>query len=131
VHGLETLILATHGFQTEKLVLLISVWGVACASALTRSCAVVALSRRRGGRFSNRLGWRDHLAIALSSGFATVCILGLLFMVLSADFVAANREHFLGAAAGIGMLGEEQRGLMRNLLYAFLKVKPPEDDNDK
>jgi hypothetical protein len=50
-------------------------------------------------------------------------------MAVSADFVTGNREYLLAAAAGIGMLGKEQHGLVRNLLYAFLKVKPPEDDD--
>lgn len=128
MHGIETLLLlAMHGFQTEKLVLLGAIWCVAFAGAIVRSFAVVALGRRRGTRINSRLSWGDHLAISASSGFATVCILGCLFMVLSADFVAANRESFLAAAGGIGMLGKEQHGLMRNLLYAFLKVKPEDD----
>ena len=113
-----------HGFQTEKLALLTAIWLVAFASAVARSLADAAVSSRRG----NRLAVRDHVAISASSGFASVCLLGLVLMAVSADFVTANREYLLAAAAGIGMLGKEQHGLVRNLLYAFLKVKPPEDD---
>lgn len=69
----------------------------------------------------------DHLAVSASAGFATVCIMGIGFMGLSADYVAANREWLLAISAGIGMLGKEQHGIMRNVLYAYLKVKPPED----
>lgn len=115
-----------YGFQTDKVIFLAALWLVSFTSAVARSTAIAATRPRRGSRLS--VG--DHLAISASSGFATVCIMGVCFLGLSADFVAANREYCLAIAAGIGMLGKEQHGLMRNMLYAYMKIKP-EDDEQK
>ncbi len=110
--------------KQTKSFFLAALWLVAFTSAVARSCAGAATRGRRG----NRLSVGDHLAISASSGFATVCIMGICIMGLSADFVAVNREYFLAIAAGIGMLGKEQHGLMRNLLYAYLKIKPEDQE---
>lgn len=113
-----------YGFETNQVVLFAAIWLTSCASACARS---IATRRNRGRR-----GAGDHLAHGSTAGFASICILGIVSLAVGTDYFDSHGIVWVGIAAGIGALGEEQHTLMRSMLLGLLQtLAKPKDDEEK
>lgn len=107
-----------YGFQANQLVLFAAIYATSFASAISRSLATRTY-RRRG---SDRRGVTDHIAYGSTAGFAAVCILGIVSLGLGPEYFDSHAIAWVGIAAGIGALGEEQHTIMRSVLLGVLET---------
>ena len=100
-----------YEFQTDQIVFYSVIWVTSFASSFARSYS--SRSFRRGGR----------IAFCCTSGFASLCIVGIVLAVAgwAGTNVGNNPWPWVAAAAGLGALGEEQHLVARSILLGFLK----------
>lgn len=112
-----------YGFETNQVVLFAACWLTSCASACARSAVANRDRRRRGVR--------DHFAYGCTAGFGCICILGIVSLAVGSEYFDSRAIVWVGVAAGIGALGEEQHTLMRSMLLGLLQTLTKKQDEDK
>lgn len=110
------------GFQANQIVLFAAVWIISATSAFFRSYFA-------GTRWRRRV-FCDRLAYGCTAGFAAVCILGVVSLLVGTEYFDSHGFAWVCVAAGIGALGEEQHTIMRSMLMGLLQTlaKNTKDD---